>query len=389
VSIAATGLQVFSDTEFARRREVIVSSLTARGIDGLIATAPGSLAYIAGDPLGYQRTGQMLGLTAIVLAAGSSAIVVRRFDAESAAVGTPIERVIGYSADIEDPRDPPEVVADVVREAGLAEGRVGIEADLWGLGAQDVERLRALLPKAHLVDASGVVPGAADVKSAEELDVMREAMRFTEAALAAFAETVAPGVEEREVGAAELSAMIRAGSDFPSYQPFVLSGERSTLPHASWGRTLRDGDSVYTELSGSSRRYHAPSTRTAVLGRNPKAEELYEIALAAQHAAVEAIRPGVTTGEVDEACRSAVRRAGRADAFRLRTGYSVGIDWVSRKALSLRPGGTEPLRPGMVFHMPTLLLQPGELGVGVSHTVAVTESGAEVLGSMPDELIRI
>jgi Xaa-Pro dipeptidase len=218
---------------------------------------------------------------------------------------------------------------------------------------------------------------------------MREAMRCTEAALAAFADTVAPGVEEREVGAAELAAMIRAGSDFPSYQPFVLSGERSTLPHATWGRRMQSGDSVYTELSGASRRYHAPSTRTAVLGRNPKAEELFKVALAAQHAAVEAMRPGATTGDVDEACRAVVRAAGRSGAFRLRTGYSVGIDWVSRKALSLRPGGTDVLEPGMVFHMPTLLLVPGELGVGVSHTVAVTETGAEVLGSMPDELIRI
>ena len=71
-----------------------------------------------------------------------------------------------------------------------------------------------------------------------------------------------------------------------------------------------------------------------------------------------------------------------------RTGYQTGINWSERGNLSLEPGSTDVLEPGMTFHMPIILFQEGEYGLGCSENVVVTERGAEILSSTPHSLYR-
>ena len=72
--------------------------------------------------------------------------------------------------------------------------------------------------------------------------------------------------------------------------------------------------------------------------------------------------------------------------FRHRTGYQNGIMWSDRGNLSLEPDSTDILAPGMTFHMPVILFEKGEYGVGVSETVLVTEQGCEVLSGLPQTI---
>ncbi len=381
---------VFSKGEFERRHGQMRQALEGAGLDAILITAPASIAYAVGDPTGFQRTGLALGLSAVLLTPKRVITLVRKYERESALFGSPADEVIGYSGDVQAAQDPPAVIAATLRDQGLGTARIGYEGDHWGITQRDLQSLSALLPQAKFEDASTLVTGAATIKSEEELEVMRQASSITESGVAGFTEAVASGATEAGIAAAVLAAMIEAGSEYPYYHPFVLSGERSAFPHAIWSnRAVAPGEAIFTELSSALGRYHAPLVRTALIGDSTPVEQFYDLARAAQEAAIASIRPGASTGDVDRACREVVNSAGFSDSFRHRCGYAVGIDWVGRKALSLRPDGDEELVPGMTFHMPTNLFHPDGFGVGCSETVAVTATGSEVLSRGERALIRI
>jgi Xaa-Pro dipeptidase len=115
-----------------------------------------------------------------------------------------------------------------------------------------------------------------------------------------------------------------------------------------------------------------------------------DVIIEALGAAIAAIRPGVTSGSVDEACRGPIERAGFEPNFRKRTGYSVGVgyapDWGEGYIVSLRRDDPTRLEPGMVFHMPPALRVSRRYGLGFSETVVVTDTGCDVLTQHPRRL---
>lgn len=383
------GVDNFSPAEYERRHREIRAAMSERGLDALLVTAPQHLAYVAGDPHGFMTAGVHLGLATLVMLPETSSFLVRKFEAQSAAADSPIDRIVGYSTDVEDPRDPVVVLAEHLLESGLEGKRLGYEGDLWGLTPADLEGLRRRLPRAELVEASDLVRRCVTVKSEEELALMRQVAKISVAGVEAFIDTVDVGVSEADVAAAVWDALVHGGSEFPYYQPYILSGERTWLSHGAWAlRQIESGDPVFTEQSASLLHYHSPLARTVIVGENPEAEELYEEARAAQDAAIAKMRVGSTTGDVDDACRLSLKEVGKDGWLKHRVGYAVGIDWVLRKALSLQPEGDVPLEPGMTFHVVCLLSDPGKFGVFVSDTVAVTDGEPEILSGFSRDLVK-
>jgi Xaa-Pro dipeptidase len=157
------------------------------------------------------------------------------------------------------------------------------------------------------------------------------------------------------------------------------------LPHGTWeGRVLRDGDIIFLEHTGCIRRYSAAMMRTCFLGTPPDVvKRTADIILEGIARAIDTIRPGVTSGEVDAACRNTILGAGFSD-YTHETGYSIGVcyppGWNESHIMNLHPGDTTPLVPNMVFHLvPSLIIPEMNGHVGFSDTVVVTETGREVL----------
>jgi Xaa-Pro dipeptidase len=174
-----------------------------------------------------------------------------------------------------------------------------------------------------------------------------------------------------------------------SLPPFVASGYRSSLTHATWeGRQIEKGDVVAIELSGCVKRYSAALYRTATVGEpSDKIKEMERVALDTLNATIEAIKPGVTAELVYEAARKALAKHGAQ--LKKRIGYSIGInfppDWGEGHALSLVVGERTVLQPGMVFHTPCVSREFGLANVAISETTLVTEDGHETLSSLPRE----
>ena len=129
-------------------------------------------------------------------------------------------------------------------------------------------------------------------------------------------------------------------------------------------------------------------TRTVHFGR-PRADEraAYEAVLEAQQAAVAAVMAGVSCGEVDEAARGVLRRAGLAEAFSHSTGHGVGLE--IHEAPRLGTEQTNRLQAGMVVTIEPGAYLPGRFGVRIEDMVVVTRTGGEVLTPAPKALIEL
>ena len=230
------------------------------------------------------------------------------------------------------------------------------------------------------------------VKDAAEVSVLREAARrLTSVAETAF-DSIRVGLAEREVAAVIETALRRAGYERPSFDTIVGSGPNSALPHYRAGdRALHDGDLVVLDFGGVLDGYCSDLTRTVTVGNpSPEARRLHAAVLEAQSAAIDAVKPGVTTADVDGAARQVLVGHGLGEAFGHGTGHGLGLDVHEEPRVSKpRPDvPPERLEPGMVFTIEPGAYLPGFGGVRIEDDVLVTETGCEVLTSVPRELRR-
>jgi Xaa-Pro aminopeptidase len=236
-----------------------------------------------------------------------------------------------------------------------------------------------------------VVEQARMVKDAGELGTLREAARrLTPVAHAAF-EAVRPGVPERAVAARIESAIREAGYERAAFDTIVASGPNGALPHYRAGdRLLERGDLVVLDFGGVLDGYCSDLTRTVALAPpSAEARRVHQAVREAQQAAIDAVKPGVATTDVDRAARRVLEAHGLGEAFGHGTGHGLGLDVhedprVTRPRADVAP---VPLEPGMVFTIEPGAYLPGWGGVRIEDDVLVTDRGCEVLTSVSYALI--
>jgi len=366
----------FTQDEYDQRVAAVRAGMAGRGLDLLVVTVPENVTYLTG----YETIGYASFQTLAIPLAGDLLLIVREMERTVAETTSWVPSAETFS----DTDDPVDVTWRVLSSRRLLGGRVGLEDQGWFLSPAVHARLLAALGD-HVEGGSGLVEAVRRVKSPAEVELIRSACRLTEAGMQAALETIAPGRTENQVAAAAYAAMVGGGSDFLVGDPIVTSGWRSGVGHFTFAnRALEPGDAVLLEFGACRRRYFGPLMRSAVVGEPaPDLTRMGETVIAALEAAIAAIRPGVTSGAVDQACRGVIEAAGYEPYFRKRTGYSVGVayapDWGEGHIISLRRDDPTLLEPGMVFHIPPALRVPRQYGLGMSETVLVTEDGCEVL----------
>src|SRR5207247_1882869 len=212
------------------------------------------------------------------------------------------------------------VLAGRLADQGLQRARIGVEkrvARAACLSVHTYETLRAALPEAELVDASGLPERVKLVKSPREISYLRKAAAFTDAGIRAALGAAAEGRTDNDVAAAAYHAMMSAGSEFLSTPAIVNAGAYTGISHSTHKRhPLRRGDVLFLELGGCYQRYSSPCMRSASIGPpTDDARRLAEGCLAALGEMHAIMRPGVTFDEVARAGARGVARAGS------------GVDW--------------------------------------------------------------
>jgi Xaa-Pro aminopeptidase len=226
---------------------------------------------------------------------------------------------------------------------------------------------------------SPIVSALRMVKDAREIALMREAAQLGCDLFEAILPHIESGVTEQSV-AAQLEFLARQrGAEGMSFETIVASGERSALPHgrASASKLPRRGF-VTLDFGVILNGYCSDMTRTVHLGGAGRDERsAYEAVLEAQESAVNAVRPGATCGEVDEAARAVLRKAGLAKYFTHSTGHGVGLEIHEQPRVAA--GQTTELEPGMVITIEPGIYLPGRFGIRIEDMVAVTRTGGQVL----------
>lgn len=376
---------VFSEEEFKRRIDAVQVGLKDNELNVLLLFSPEHIFYLSG----FQTFGYFSYQALVVPAVGEPILVLRFLESFLAQHYSWVRQVERW----DDHEDPIDVTARVLKEHNLARGRIGIEDRGFYMPLAVSRRFKEALPDSIFEDGAGLLEQVRVRKSPEELAYIRKAAEYSSLGMAAGVRESKVGLTENDVAAAIYDAMTRAGSEYSPHDPIVTSGWRSGIPHTTYERRrLEPGDTVLIEITGTQHRYVAPLMRTAIVGSpSPKVNEMASLVIEGLEAAIAAIRPGITSGEVDDVCRGIMERAGYYENFRKRTGYSVGFgfppSWNEGHIVSLRKGDKTPLKSGMVFHLPVALRDYGVSCVGLSETVLVTESGCEVLTRSPRRLL--
>lgn len=158
------------------------------------------------------------------------------------------------------------------------------------------------------------------------------------------------------------------------------------MPHVfSNTRKLQKGDIVIHSRQVALNGYRAELERTVVLGGlTDEQNNAFEAARAAQQAAVDFIRPGVTAAEVDDVSRQILKKAGFGDYAIHRVGHGIGIS--VHEEPSLRFDNNLVLEEGMVFTIEPGIFIPGVGGFRHSDTVVLTKNGNRLITEYPRDL---
>jgi len=246
------------------------------------------------------------------------------------------------------------------------------------------------------------------IKGPEEIALMRRAASITAGAHRRAMRATRPGRIEHEIEAELLHEFRVHGAQGPAYPPIVAGGERACILHYVQNNgLLRDRELLLIDAGCELDGYAADLTRTFPVNGKFTAEqrEIYQLVLAAQAAAIAAVKPGncwddphraavrvLTQGLIDLGLiKENLEQAAETESYRKfymhRTGHWLGLD--VHDAGDYKHGGEwRALVPGMVLTVePGCYIRPGEnvpasfagIGVRIEDDVLVTEAGAEVL----------
>jgi Xaa-Pro dipeptidase len=380
----------FPEAEYQARWQRLREIMRARGLDALLVHHPPNVYYLSG----YYSKVMYYNECVVVPLDGRPVLLVLEWERGAAQVNAWLEQVVSFAA----LDDAPQALATVLHGLDLAGGRIGVEQWSAAVTARKYGAMQTALPRADLVDASGVVEQVRLYKSALEIAYIREAARLSDLGMEAAIGAAAAGRTDNDVAAAAYAAIIGAGGEFMAMDPLVLSGARSGVMHLSHKRVrLQPGDPVIVELGAVFQRYVAPLERTITIGPPDRGtERLIQAANTAFERIVDVLRPGATATDVVQAGAPGIALAGPETFFHGGYAYSIGVayppNWVEGSlyvgARTNPVGDAEEVRlqAGMVLNVPISLRVIGQRGAMTGEAVLITEGGCEPLSRLERRL---
>lgn len=249
------------------------------------------------------------------------------------------------------------------------------------------------------------------IKTSEEIEMMREGGKILARILRLAAEAVKPGVSTLELDNLARSEMKKAGvkpafegyqmgSDGPKYPAVLCSSVDHEVVHGipREDKILREGEIVGLDLGIIHKELYTDAAVTVAVGKTrPENEKLMRATREALDAGIAQVKPGNTIGDIAHAVESCAKKAGLS-VIRDLVGHGVGHALHEKPDVPNygKPGTLEKLVPGMVIAIEpmftrgdwrvkflddgwTVVTADGSPAAHFEHTVAVTETGCEVL----------
>ena len=242
---------------------------------------------------------------------------------------------------------------------------------------------------AKLVPFNDRINGFRGVKEEWELDLMRKAQKIADKAFAEVLPRIKAGMTELELQAELIYCMYKNGAHGLSFDPIVVSGPNTSLPHGVAGeRIIQEGDFVTMDFGVLYYGYCSDMTRTVAVGyATEEMKKVYDTVLQAQLAGIAATKAGVPGKDIDAAARKVIEDAGYGPYFGHGYGHSLGLEIHEAPNPNGRNG--EPMPENAVASAEPGIYLPGRFGVRIEDVTIIKADGCENITFSPKNLIIV
>ena len=239
-----------------------------------------------------------------------------------------------------------------------------------------------------MIPAGSAFSNLRAVKNEHELSLMRKAQEITDAAFADVLTRIHAGMTEREIRAELIYCLYRHGGDALSFDPVVVGGPNSSLPHGhATDRPVSEGEFLTMDFGVLYGGYCSDMTRTVCFGKpSNEMKNIYDIVLKAQLLGLKTAKAGLHwSRECDGVVREFISGFGYGPNFGHGLGHGLGIE--VHESLDFDPElpGIAP-ENGVVSVEPGIYLE-GKFGVRIEDCVILKPDGNENMTKSPKELI--
>ncbi|HEV2127377.1 MAG TPA: Xaa-Pro peptidase family protein [Thermomicrobiales bacterium] len=347
------------------------------GLDAIVVTNPTNRRYLTGFTAEDHAADESAGV--VLLTAENATLIVSPTNLPWAAAEADAESITVKPHN----GDMPGTIAE--RLTGIDATTVAVE-DLTTPTAVWFALRASLGERVEMVRASDCIDQFRAIKTADELEHLREAARLTDTAFAIAVDRLRKGVTEREAADVVRDALREVGSEGEAFETIVSSGPNAAKPHHRPGaRRLAAGEPIVIDMGARVSGYNGDLTRTVSLGKaDEKLGRIYGVVLEAQLAGLDAIRAGVSAARVDQATREAFAAHGLEQHVVHSAGHGLGLR--VHEAPSVRKTSEETLDAGHVITMEPGLYIEGWGGVRIEDVVIVRNTGHENITTAPKGL---
>ena len=243
--------------------------------------------------------------------------------------------------------------------------------------------------KAELLPFNKQISGFRGVKEEWELQRMRKAQEITDKAFSEVLGRIKVGMTELELQAELIYCLYKNGGQGLSFDPIVVSGPNTSLPHGVAGeRKIQEGDFVTMDFGVLYQGYCSDMTRTVAVGyATEEMKKVYDTVLKAQLAGLAVTKAGVSGKDIDAAARQVIVDAGYGPYFGHGYGHSLGLE--IHEAPNPNPGNPDPMPLGAVCSAEPGIYLPGKFGVRIEDVTVYLEDGCENITHSPKNLIIV
>ncbi|MDR0399372.1 MAG: Xaa-Pro peptidase family protein [Treponema sp.] len=359
---------------YLKRMKGVRGAMEKGGVDLFLVSPSSNLFYLSGYAVhGDER------LLLLVLPREGEPFILANLLYKDQVKALPVHEFVYWK----DGEDPFAILKREIQKRDLPAGKIALEPQIPAFFSLPIGEQ---FPRADFTLGSPLVDPLRLYKDSGELALIRRAGKLSDQALAAVIGKGAYWVGKTEAQfCEELTAELRR-IGVSAYEAIVAVGANGAVPHHVTGQTvIEKGKGLLIDFGGRLNGYYTDCTRTFHFGPpDAEFEKVYNIVLEAHLAAEAKARPGNLLGDVDDAARGVIEKAGYGPYFTHRTGHGLGID--GHEGASAAKGESTPIAPGMVFSIEPGIYLPDRLGVRIENLVAVGADGPEVLHAFPREL---
>lgn len=359
-------------------------AMQANGLDAMISCSPENFAYATGFVVPTQPLIRHRHAMVIVTADGRAQIFGVDMEATTIKKREP-DLPTRIWAEFSD--DPMSVLAEQLRDCGLAQTRIGIEMDY--LPAGDFARLSKNLPAARFEPCEHLLAELRQIKTAEEIALLRKLSRIADQAITDSLRAVRAGDSEMDLAGELTCRVYELGAEHFKLL-IVATGERSQLPNVGpSARKLQRADVCRVEIFSEIAGYQAGVCRTAVVQEPPPmAERIWRHLIECKYQIMEMVRPGASCRSIYDAFIAKLSEMNLPPISFV--GHGIGLHlhenpYLGKTPILGKPGADARLQDGMVLGFEPLCYQTG-YGFGMQNKdmLLVTDTGSELLSDYAD-----